>query len=133
MRKHRVIRQEEVQNGTIFQFFDIETGQFDNLMFTLDATGAVAVGALVISPTINKSSVFPPPANFPGVPVNLAGGTVTYVAIGPGCQIAFPLPDMISVGVICGNGTDVITVKIEGDGHESHYPDPSEAMLKNRA
>ena len=136
MRKHRVIRQEIVQPGAAFQF-DFETGQFDNIMVSWDNTASAAdIGFIQFCPTINRSPplngpIFVAP-NFPGLPV-VAGsvGKVLYAAIGVGCLLPFPLPDMLTVGV---SSVGVVTLRIEGDEHENLLQDPNPGDLeKNRA
>jgi hypothetical protein len=133
VRKHRVIRQVSVGIGESFAM-DIETGQFKALMVTWDATASDDPSAIpIVCPTVNRPGPLTAVANFPGVPANVPAFSVAYLAIGIDGQAAFPIPEMITIGVINSFDGDVLTLKIEGDEYESRYPNPEEAMKRNRA
>jgi hypothetical protein len=132
MRKHRIIRQEIVPPNTSFQY-NIETEEFAALMVTWDNAGGIAAPTLLVfCPTACLASAPSAAANFPGVPAVPAAGAVAYAAIGLGAQIAFPIPSLVTIGVV-NSATSAVTVRIEGDEHESMFPNPEEGMQKNRA
>ena len=122
MRKHKVIRQEEVAPATTF-LFDIETEQFENIMVTWDNTGgAAAPTTLILAPTVNRRA--DATANFPGLPAAPAAGNVAYSAIGPNMILAFPIPAMLTVGVV-NSATSAVTLRVEGDEIGAPLQDPN--------
>lgn len=111
MRDHRVIRQEIVSPGQTL-LFDVETGEFENLIITWSnsANSAAQPTAIVLCPTSERGAA--PNSNLPNAPGAPSIGFAVYAALGG--YLTYPLPEMLTVGVICQAGVSC-SVKVEGD------------------
>jgi hypothetical protein len=125
MRKHRVIRQEIVTGPQAFAF-SVECNQFDNLMATWSNsnTSTGSPTGLVFCPTSEVSTPPDTDDNYPVMPTVPVPGVSCYASVGQNMSNAFPLSDMVSIGVIVPAGV-TCTVKVEGDEHEDLLSDPN--------
>ena len=122
MRKTKVIREEQVAANSTF-IFDVPCQEFEfiTVTWTSPNSNTTIPIALILCPTSERGGA--PLSNFPGMPAPPPAGACSYAALGPNCNMAFPLPDLVSVGVVTGAGGPV-NVKVVGWYYMEAFPEP---------
>lgn len=112
MRRTKTIRQELVVDAQTF-IFDIETEPYRYIWVIWgNETGTAPPTGLILCPTDHRDNTAGP--NYPGIAGPPAPGNHAFNSIGPNMQIAFPLPNMLSIGVIGALGS-VIDLTVYGE------------------